>query len=326
MPRGPRICYPHAVLHVINRFIDRHPFFQKREDYRKFLDTYFAEAESFGIWTYAYDLLPNHFHIILETPSGEISPFLQRWLTRAAQELNRRHKRVGHMMQGRTKTLVVQTERYFQTVMGYVLVNNVRAGLADSVFKDQWNSVEEMLKDKGSRLAREPLWEYLFGHGFDERRIKEHRRECVDWLKGLDVGENERVFQEGHHGGFLSTPDFRRRILKVVERRRNLTGAGLRRKTDRYRKRWTWREIVSAAKRVIGRYGYQKGRWKSQESAMMQIRCYAAHVGGCWKWDQIREFEAQLGHIQTGYPMMVSRIRNDPDKLRLAEAAIKMLI
>ena len=80
--RGPRISYPHAVLHVINRFVDRHPFFQEPKDFELFLDIYFEVAKSFGMMTYAYCLMPNHFHIVLETPSGELSKFLQRFLTK----------------------------------------------------------------------------------------------------------------------------------------------------------------------------------------------------------------------------------------------------
>jgi REP element-mobilizing transposase RayT len=156
MPRGPRISYPNAVFHVINRFVDRHPFFRTRTDYLTFLDIYFDVAGTFGLWTYSYDLMPNHFHFVLETPSGEISKFLQRFLTRAVQHLNAKHGRVGHLLQGRTKTLLVEKDRYLSTVIGYVLLNRVRAGLAPDVFSDPYNSANELLTCGASRLAREP--------------------------------------------------------------------------------------------------------------------------------------------------------------------------
>ncbi|MBI4179057.1 transposase [bacterium] len=326
MARGPRVTFPHAVFHVINRFVDRHPFFRKDCDYRYFLDVYFEEARTFGIWSYAYDLLPNHFHVVLETPSGEISKFLQRWLTRAAQSMNRRYGRVGHLFQGRTKTLIVQTDRYFGTLMGYTLLNRVRAGLARNVFSDRWNSVKEMLSLGDSRLARGPLWEYLFGHPFDDRYVKQHVAKCRGWLESLDVTSNKIEFQEGHQGGFLSSPEYRRRILDRVERRRGDWETDSRRKTDRHRIRWTWDKIRKSAERAVSKFGHVGGGWQSRDAAVRQIRSYVAHVGGGWTWHQISQAEAKEGRRGSSQAMAVSRMRSLPNKLKVADHAIRIAI
>lgn len=326
MARGPRVTFPHAVFHVINRFVDRHPFFRKDQDYRNFLDIYFDEARTFGIWSYAYDLLPNHFHVVLETPSGEISKFLQRWLTRAAQGMNRRYGRVGHLFQGRTKTLIVQTDRYFGTLMGYTLLNRVRAGLARNVFSDRWNSVDEMLSLGESRLARGPLWEYLFGYTFDDRHAKRHVAECRRWLKSLDVTTNKLEFQEGHQGGFLSSPEYRRRILDRIERRQGDGRRGIRRKTDRHRIRWTWHKITKVAVKAVSKFGHLGGGWQSREVAIRQLSSYVAHVGGGWTWQEIRRAEAKEGRSRTGQAMAVSRMRTLPNKLKVADYAIRAAV
>ncbi len=323
MARGPRISFPHAIFHVVNRFVDRHPFFKADEDYRKFLDIYFEEATSFGIWTYAYDLLPNHFHIVLETPSGEISMFLQRWLTRAAQGMNRRKNRVGHLFQGRSKTLLVEREPYFRTLMGYVLLNRVRAGLVKSVFNDPWNSVGEMLTLRGSRLARGPLWEYLFGHEFDDQAPARYIRECRAWLEELDPASNRVDFESGHRGQFLATPAYRGKILKQVERRRSL-GDGVRRKTDRHRKKWAWAEIERASRSVIEQGGAWRGLWRTEEKAIRDIQWYVAHVGACWAWGQILDRESKKKCVFLPNTMVVSRIRSSSKKRQLADAALEM--
>lgn len=322
MPRGPRISYPHAIFHVINRFVDRHPFFKSANDYAEFLNIYYDEAATFGIWTYAHDLMPNHFHIILETPSGEISRFLQRWLTRAAQSLNRRRGRVGHLFQGRSKTLIVEKDRYFSTVIGYVLTNRVRAGLAKDIFSDPWNSVSEMLSLKGCRLARGPLWEYLFGHEFDERRGRAHVSECRNWLSNLQPSEIVENFKEGHRGSFLSTAEYRAKLLDVVERRKSVAGRGLRRKTDRHLKSWTWAEIRRASAVTVDREGIGKSNWRSREDAIRQISWYVAHVGAGWTWDRILEKEVSMGSRIRPNRMAVLRVRRDKIKKRLADQAI----
>jgi REP element-mobilizing transposase RayT len=325
MPRGPRVSYPHAVFHVINRFVDRHPFFKVEEDYSQFLETYFETAATFGIWTYAYDLIPNHFHIVLETPSGEISRFLQRFLTEAVQRLNRRHKRIGHLMQGRTKTLLVQTDCYFHTVLGYVLLNGVRAGLARDVFSDPRNSVKEMFGRDSSRLARGPLWEYLFGREFDQRHVDREIRLCRTWLKGLDVEQNVADFRAGHKGGFLSTDTFRKKVLKMTERRKSGVGNCSRRKTDRHRKRWSWTEIRDAAERAVAGTKW-RGMWRNHEAAVRHLRWYIAVAGAGWKYETVRVYEESPGLSHSRYAVAIHAIRTSPQKKNLAEKAVQLCL
>ncbi|MBI4179870.1 transposase [bacterium] len=310
---------------MINRFVDRHPFFTDNEDYRQFLDVYFENAATFGIWTYAYDLLPNHFHFVMETPSGEISRFLQRFLTSAVQKLNQRHKRVGHLLQGRTKTLLVQTDRYFHTVMGYALLNGVRAGLAKDVFSDTHNSVKEMLNPLRSRLARGPLWEYLFGRKFDLRRVHSEIRMCRRWLSELNVEGNAKEFRQGHRGSFLSTAVYREKVLRMIERRRDETGHKHRRETDRHRKSWTWPEIKIAADRAVEKSAW-KGIWKNRETAVRHIRWYISIVGAGWTYEETCELEGAHGRSHSRRAVAIHAIRNTPRKKNIADRAISLCL
>lgn len=324
MPRGPRISYPNAIFHVINRFVDRHPFFRSKSDYINFLKIYFGTAATFSIHTYAYDLMPNHFHIILETPSGEISRFLQRFLTRAVQFLNRRHHRVGHLLQGRTKTLLVEHDDYFSTVMGYVLLNRVRAGLARDIFSDEYNSVREMLSTGASRLSRGKLWEYLFGHTFDDRKRKSELTLCRKWLASLDAQSNQRRFAQGHIGSFLGSHSFRRQILKSTERRGAASHPGHRRKTDRPRTDWTWTEIVTACEETV-RENSWCGLWRNAQTAVRHLSWYVAMDGASWTYDHVRLLQGEPGTPPARYTVAASRIRNSSEKHRLAEVVLDRL-
>ncbi len=325
MPRGPRISYPNAVFHVINRFVDRHPFFKEKRDYDTFLKIYFDVAETFGIRTYGYDLMPNHFHIVLETPTGDISRFLQRFLTRTVQFLNKRRGRVGHLLQGRTKTLIIEKSAYFSTVIGYVLLNRVRAGLAQNIFADEYNSVGEMLTSGKSRLAREPLWEHLFGHPFDERRMKAEIRLCRDWLKELDPHSNEEEFTAGHRGSFLGSDKFREAVLRNQERRKAATGKGFRRQDDRPERRWTWREMIQACEEAVGKVLWQ-GKWRNRETAVRHLSWYVAATAAGWDYATIRVLQAEPGCPHSRYTMAISRIRASKHRRDLAERVIKILL
>ena len=321
--RGPRISYPHAVLHVINRFVDRHPFFKHPKDYELFLDIYFEVAGSFGLWTYAYCLMPNHFHIVLETPSGEISRFLQRFLTRVAKQLNRRRNRVGHLFQGRSKTLVVETDEYLSTVVGYVLTNPVRSGLSRDVFSYRWNSVGEMLKGKSSKIARNALWGYLFDQTFDERRPKASLEIGKKWLEDMNDVKTRLEFEEAHRGGFLSDATFRRGILNRLERRKSKAGGKTRRTTDRYLVKWDWEGMAVAADEALTKNRRSQTKWRGSTAAR-QIRWYIAHEGACWTWDRIRASEEYPGAPISRFSMAVSRIKKDSEKKLIADLAIRL--
>lgn len=325
MPRGPRISYPNAVFHVLNRFIDRHPFFQRDEDYREFLNIYFDEARTFGIRTFAYDLLPNHFHYVLQTPSGEISRFLQRFLSRAAIRLNRRHNRVGHLFQGRAKTLLVETDAYLETVMAYVLTNRVRAGLAPDVFHSPWNSVEEMLRVGPSRVSREALWPYLFQREFRETNALEEIARCEAWLRSIDPHLQYERFRSGHRGSFLSTPEFRRRILERHERRgrRPRKGRkGRRRKIDRAPIPWDWDVIQEQVRHALQNDEIPTGAWKNKNTMLRHLAWYIAFVEGRWSLRKIQTATRE-STSQASISSAINRIRRDEGKRKAAEKVRK---
>ncbi len=281
-------------------------------------------ASAFAIDTYAFDLMPNHFHIILETPTGEISRFLQRFLTRAVQYLNRRHHRVGHLLQGRTKTLLIEKDRYFSTVMAYVLLNRVRAGLARDIFSDEYNSVGDMLSLGESRLSRSKLWEYLFGHAFDERRKRSEVARCRKWLASLDNQETQRRFAEGHRGSFLGSKMFRGHVLKRRERRLAVPGNGHRRKSDRRQANWTWTEIVTTCRKAI-EGGEWRVLWRNLETAIRHLSWYVAMDGCGWTYERIRCMQRDSGTPPSRYTMAVSRIRTSASKRRIAETIMEQL-
>lgn len=322
MPRGPRICYPDAVLHVINRFVDRHPFFRSQNDRDQFLDSYFETADTFQIRTFAYHLMPNHFHFVVQTPSGEVSRFLQRFLTRAVQQLNRAHRRTGHLLQGRTKTLLVETDDYFDTVIAYVLTNGVRAGLFQSIFDDTYSSTSELLAKENSRIAKESLWPMLFGRDFDAQNPTAESRYVRQWLRRLDADATAKKFKEGHRGSFLGSSEFRRQILDEAERRKAHQAGKRGRKSDRpeRKRKWEWKELKSSVRNYVQDCSASPS-WRNNESATAHISWYIAITKLGWTYGELRERAGLAGVQHSTFTNAISEIRRSPQKSAFAEKA-----
>ena len=126
MARPLRIEHPGARYHVTARGNEQRDIFRSDNDRFHFLELLSELSERFGIKAHAYVLMDNHFHLMLETPEANLSRAMQ-WLgVSYSVWFNRRHRRVGHLFQGRFKAVIVEDERGWQEVARYVHLNPVR--------------------------------------------------------------------------------------------------------------------------------------------------------------------------------------------------------
>src|SRR6202142_1675025 len=159
MARKLRLEYPGAIYHVMNRGDRREPIFQDDKDRQFFLET-LGEACAKADWqVHAYCLMGNHFHLVLETPQGNLVAGMKWFLGTYTSRFNRRHKLFGHLFSGRYKSLIVDGSGtgYLHTVCDYVHLNPVRAKLLKPEQRLQayrWSSYGEYLKRPNQR----PKW------------------------------------------------------------------------------------------------------------------------------------------------------------------------
>jgi REP element-mobilizing transposase RayT len=146
MARPLRIEYPDAFYHVTSRGNERKEVFRDGTDYKLFLKTLKESAEFFTVKVHSYCLMPNHFHLLLETKQPNLSKFMQRLLGVYTTRFNRKHKRCGHLFQGRYKALVVDKDSYLLELTRYIHLNPVKAGLAASPEDYAWSSMRAFLK------------------------------------------------------------------------------------------------------------------------------------------------------------------------------------
>ncbi|HVJ28287.1 MAG TPA: transposase [Vicinamibacterales bacterium] len=131
-----RLHFPGVLLHVFARGNDKAPIFLDDGDCRSFLQILATTLGRFGIECVMYCLLRNHYHLLLVPHEHPVSRLMQQLNATYCQRFNRRHGRVGHVLQGRFGSRLVQDGDYARTAVRYLALNPVAAGMAQA--PDDW--------------------------------------------------------------------------------------------------------------------------------------------------------------------------------------------
>lgn len=138
--RQLRLEHPGAIWHLISRGNDRRAIFVTYRDHRFFLRV-LAEVIELNHWIlHGYVLMNNHYHLIVETPVPTLSRGMKRLNEKYAGYFNHVHDRIGHLFQGRFKSVLVERESHLLELCRYVVLNPVRAGIVDDPAAYLWSS------------------------------------------------------------------------------------------------------------------------------------------------------------------------------------------
>lgn len=143
MARPLRIEYEGALYHVTSRGNARQDIFLGDEDRTMFLAILSDVVERFRWIVHAYCLMSNHYHLLIETPQGNLSAGMRQLNGIYTQRFNLRHDRVGHLFQGRYKSALVQKEVYLLELSRYIALNPVRSGIVVSAEQWRWSSFRQ---------------------------------------------------------------------------------------------------------------------------------------------------------------------------------------
>lgn len=212
MPRKARIDAPGALHHIICRGIDRRKIFRDDMDLDSFVERFGRVISETQTPCYAWALIPNHFHLLLQTGNLPITTVMRKLLTGYAVTFNRRHRRTGHLFQNRYKSILCQEDPYLLELIRYIHLNPLRAGLVSSMKqldryrycghsylvgrrKNEWQDTNKVLKLFGRRVSS----------------ARKHYREFVQ--KGVAMGRRPDLTGGGlirTAGGWQALKGFRR--------------------------------------------------------------------------------------------------------------------
>jgi len=153
MTRPVRIEFEGALYHVTSRGDRREAIYEDDADRVAFLGVVESVAETFNWVCHAYCQMTNHYHLVIETPDGNLSKGMRQLNGVYTQLLNRKYARVGHLFQGRYKAILVDADAHLLELTRYVVLNPVRAGMVVSPGDWRWSSYLDMI---GARKS--PNW------------------------------------------------------------------------------------------------------------------------------------------------------------------------
>ena len=189
MARSLRITYPGAYYHVTSRGNEQKEVFKSHKDRVKFLDYLDSATERYGAIIHAYCLMSNHYHLLLETPNGNLSQIMRHINGAYTTYFNIESKRAGHLFQGRFKAILIEADAYAAELSRYIHLNPVRAGVVEEPGEYPWSSFNSYV---GQNKA--PNWlkiDFILGY-FGKN--------------GAEAGKSYRTFVEELIGKEYSSP------------------------------------------------------------------------------------------------------------------------
>jgi len=212
MARQLRLEYAGALYHVTARGKAQQNIYLDEQDRRRFLDLLGCEVSQQQWRCYAYCLMNNHYHLLLETPEENLSCGMRRLNSLYTQTFNRRHQQLGHVLQGRFKSILVEKEAYLLELCRYIVLNPVRAGLVKKVQDWPWSSYRVTMGQETT-----PSWVKTGGvYRLFHRSKDEARRRYQHYVRD---GVHEPSPWEHVRGQiFLGTEPFLASMAKLVKR------------------------------------------------------------------------------------------------------------
>jgi putative transposase len=207
MARRPRVFAAGLLYHVIVRGNQQRKTFRHDDDYRAYLvrlEKYRAQCQ---VRIYAYCLMPNHVHLLVETGSTPLAKFMQGLQQSYTQYFNRRYRKVGHLFQGRYKAIICDRDKYLMALVRYIHLNGVRAKIVTRPERYRYSGHNSYLTDGTAKIVETtPVLKLMGGKKAYERFV----------LEGMGEKHNEAYYAVEDQR-FLGEAGFGEEISRNVE-------------------------------------------------------------------------------------------------------------
>ena len=216
MARLPRLVIPQQPHHVIQRGNDRQLIFRDASDYGIFLGWLRESAKQFNVAIHAYVLMSNHLHLLASPADNTGLGRMMQWVGRHyVPYFNHKYERSGTLWQGRYKTAVIDSERYFLTCSRYIELNPVRAGMVHNPAEYAWSSYQHHIGLRTDPLITDhPLYWALGNTPFEREAAYKALAE-----QALTPGELDAMRKSAIKGWAIGSEKFQTQLEKVAERR-----------------------------------------------------------------------------------------------------------
>jgi REP element-mobilizing transposase RayT len=186
MARPLRLEFPGAIWHVTARGNARGAIFVNDGDRTAFLGILEKVVDTFRWQVHAWVLMGNHYHLVVETPDPNLARGMRQLNGIYTQRFNARHERVGHLLQGRYKALLVERQTHLLELARYVVLNPVRGGLVEHAADWPWSSYRAT-----AGLTQPPAWlevSWLLTHFDGQGSRRAQKRYAAFVAEGIGSG------------------------------------------------------------------------------------------------------------------------------------------
>jgi putative transposase len=208
MARRPRVFAAGVLYHVIVRGNQRQKIFTSDKDYQAYIERLARYRKKYDYKLHAYCLMPNHVHLLLESSEHPLAKLMQGLQQSYSQYFNLKHRKTGHVFEGRYKAILCQKDEYLLQLIRYIHLNPVRAGMVRTPERYRYSGDHAYLQGKATEMIDPaPVLTMLGGQ-------RAYRRFVQD---GLSEGHKEEYYAVENQR-FLGAKGFGERLLKKEPR------------------------------------------------------------------------------------------------------------
>ncbi len=208
MARPLRIEYPGAWYHIMNRGRRFEKIFIEKDDYQMFLTLLKETSEIWKVLIAAYCLMPNHYHLLIQTPEANIAKVMRQINGIYTQRINRKYSYDGSLFRGRYKSILVSEDSYLLALVRYIHRNPIKAGIVDDLEDYVWSS-------HAGYLSAAKKWEWLhkkFILSMISPNMKEWRKHYRLFMNIEEDEEIEKIFEREKWPPVIGPKEFLDRI------------------------------------------------------------------------------------------------------------------
>ncbi|MGB3340083.1 MAG: transposase [bacterium] len=236
--RRARITYKGAYHHIMSRGLKGENIFSSKRTRDDFLRILFDKTQRTKMRLFAYCIMKNHYHMILQNSTGQMSNFMKQLNGQYGMYYRKRYGGRGYVFAHRFKSTLIQNDNYLKVAIAYVILNPVRGGIVSEPFAYNWSSIHEYYSGNCSRIIDNVFVENLYGSIED----------MTDFIMTY-TGKNIKTI-DTRAGKIIGDKRFVKRAMSKFERR----------KTRKYSKRKRLDDYVfEPLEEIIGRFEHDKG-------------------------------------------------------------------